>query len=87
MQKGSLGERVYIWRRRRGWNQQELADTAKVHRVQISKIERGRTERVEAETVKRLAQALGVKTDYLLGLIGEEDAEADYSKTLVEASV
>jgi transcriptional regulator with XRE-family HTH domain len=85
MQKGSLGERVYIWRRRRGWNQQELADAAKVHRVQISKIERGRAERVEAETVKRLAQALGVKTDYLLGLVGEDDAEADYHLALADA--
>jgi transcriptional regulator with XRE-family HTH domain len=84
MHKGSLGERVHIWRRRLGWSQQELANAAKVHRVQISKIERGKAEHVEAETVKRLAQVLGVKTDYLLGLVGEEEAEADYHMQLVE---
>ena len=78
MRRGSLGERIYIWRRRRGMTQRELAALVGVNRVSLSRIERGETENIAADTLRKLAQALKVKTDYLHGLIDEEDAEADY---------
>ena len=37
-----VGERILIARRRKGWNQKELAGKAGVTAVQISRIERGR---------------------------------------------
>jgi hypothetical protein len=40
---------------------------------------------LEASTVRNLAQALGVKTDYLLGLVGEEEAGANYRLVLSQA--
>ena len=74
----TLGERVCMWRKRRKMTQRELASKIDMNPISLSKIERGVVKSVEAETVKRLAQALGVKTDYLLDLIGEDEAEAEY---------
>lgn len=74
----TLGERVLVWRKRRKMTQKELASAISLHPISLSKIERGVVEKVEADTIKRLAQALRVKTDYLLGLVRDEEAEADY---------
>jgi hypothetical protein len=40
---------------------------------------------LEASSVRKLAQALSVKTDSLLGLVGEEEAEAHYHLARAEA--
>jgi transcriptional regulator with XRE-family HTH domain len=61
--------------------QKKLASEIALHPISLSKIERGVVEKVEAETIKRLAQALRVKTDYLLGLVPDEEAEADYLRS------
>jgi DNA-binding XRE family transcriptional regulator len=74
----TLGERVVMWRKRRKMTQKDLATKARLNPISLSKIERGVSTDLDASTVCRLAQALNVKTDYLFGLIGEEDAEADY---------
>ncbi len=56
-----------------------------INPISLSKIERGVVTELEASTLRKLAQALGVKTDYLLGLIGEEDAKASYTLTTVKS--
>ena len=81
----TLGERVLLWRKRRRLTQKELAARINLNPISLSKIERGVVQELEASTVRKLAQALGVKTDYLLGLVGEEEAEANYRLVLSEA--
>jgi transcriptional regulator with XRE-family HTH domain len=71
----TLGERVVMWRKRRKMTQKELAAQIPLHPMTLSKIERGEVKKVRADTLKRLAQVLRVKADYLLGLVREEDAE------------
>jgi transcriptional regulator with XRE-family HTH domain len=81
----TLGERVLLWRKRRKLTQRQLAARISLHPISLSKIERGVVQELEASTVRKLAQALSVKTDYLLGLVGEEEAEAPYHLARAEA--
>ncbi len=61
-------ERARAWR---GWTQTELARRAGVHQVQINKLINGKRPRVQGDTIRKLAIALGVSGDYLLGLSNE----------------
>jgi transcriptional regulator with XRE-family HTH domain len=61
-------ERLLLARRRKGWTQQELAQRAGVNYVTISRIESGEAKQVYVETVMRLAKALDMSTDALLGM-------------------
>src|SRR5262245_59196338 len=63
-----LGERVHALRRRHGQTLRDLGAQAEVNYVTLSKIERGKMPQVSANIVARLAVALGVSADYLLGL-------------------
>jgi transcriptional regulator with XRE-family HTH domain len=67
-----LAERLRVARARKGWSQTVLAQRALLHSVQISKLERGVTKEITGSTLLALAQALGVTTDYLLGLSEKE---------------
>jgi transcriptional regulator with XRE-family HTH domain len=64
----AVGERVLLLRRRRGLSQHALAAKAGVDVMTISRLERGDKKRLEIKSLARLAQALGVTTDHLLGL-------------------
>lgn len=63
-----VSERVSRARHRLGWSQARLAGEAGVSRSHISMIEAGHLPGVTADTVRKLAQALGVTCDWLLGL-------------------
>jgi DNA-binding XRE family transcriptional regulator len=54
-----------VYRGLRGWTQAELGQRANVNRVQITDIEAGR-KTGSIETVRKLAQALGVTMDDLM---------------------
>jgi repressor LexA len=60
-----IGKRIAALRRERGFNQEELAEMAMVHRVTLAKYETGAIE-PGAFAVSRIADALGVTTDELL---------------------
>jgi len=64
----ALGERVLIRRRRLDLSQHALAAKAGVDVMTISRLERGDKKRLEIEPLARLARALDVTTDYLLGM-------------------
>jgi len=64
----ALGERVLVLRRRLELSQQALARQAEVDVMTISRLERGMKKRLEILPLARLAQALGVTTDHLLGV-------------------
>jgi transcriptional regulator with XRE-family HTH domain len=69
-----VGERLHALRRRRGQTLRELGAQAEVNYVTLSKIERGKMPQVSADIVARVAVALAVSTDYLLGLADDPQA-------------
>lgn len=64
----NLAQNVVAYRDLRGWSQSELAKRSKVRRGHISQIENMHTY-ASCLTLLRLASALGVSTDMLLGRV------------------
>ncbi len=72
-----MGERIRDARTAAGMTQEQLAAAAGLKQFHISRIERGDIKDVLGDTLARLAKALNVSADYLLGLTEEEsDREA-----------
>ena len=68
MEEYVVAERVRLAREWRGWSQKELARRAEIHPVVLNRLEKKHKTGVRAETIRRLAMALGVSADYLLGI-------------------
>ena len=66
--KVPLASRLRQVRRAKDHTQQQLGALAKINYTTISRIESGEAKQVYADTVRDLAKALEVSTDYLLGL-------------------
>ena len=64
----TLGERLIAARESQGWTQEEAALRAQLPRQAISRLERGERTHVRSHVLGRLAIALQVSADYLLGL-------------------
>lgn len=62
----SVGARIRLTRKIRGWSQQALAEAVGVSFQQVQKYERG-TNRVSASMLVRIAAALGVSVAELFG--------------------
>ena len=71
----SFPERLRQTRFRRGLSQGELADRAKIPGSAVSHFESG-TRKPSFDNLKRVADALEVTADYLLGRVDEETAFA-----------
>ena len=71
-----LGRRIAAGRVLADLTQQALADRAEIPQSALARIERGRRPQLSVGTLYAIAQALGVSTDYLLGLKEEEDEPA-----------
>ena len=69
---GRFGERIHTLRRRQDLTLRALGEMADVSYVTVSKVERGKMPQVSVDIVLRLANALGVSIDYLLGRKEEE---------------
>jgi transcriptional regulator with XRE-family HTH domain len=80
-----LGERLHALRRRHGQTLRELGTQAEVNYVTLSKIERGKMPQVSADIVVRLAVALGVSADYLLGVPEAAQAAPTATKPSLDA--
>lgn len=63
-------ERLKSARELRGWNQSELGERAKMPSSSIAHFETG-SRKPSFDTLRRLANALEVTTDYLLGRVDE----------------
>lgn len=68
------GEKIRELRKERGLNQDQLAELASLNRVTIAKYESGRVE-PGAHALSRIADALEVSTDVLLGRTEEPEHE------------
>lgn len=62
-----LGKNLKNIRRKKGWSQQKLAEVAQLSYVTIAKIEQERAKEPTIHSVVKLADALGVSVDELLG--------------------
>jgi transcriptional regulator with XRE-family HTH domain len=63
----TLGERIAALRGHRGWSQRELARRSGVRQSLLSELERGMKTDTTGRTLVKLARALSVSTDTLLG--------------------
>lgn len=80
----SIGQHVYLARRRLGWTQQALSDNCGIARANIARLELGR-HAPEMETLRRVAEALQVSLSWILEAPGRaDDAE---NRTLAEAAI
>ena len=70
-----IGNRIAEIRRKRGLNQDELAELSTLSRISIARYETGKFE-PGAKALARIADALEVSTDVLLGR-SEEESEKD----------
>jgi len=77
-----VGERVRLHRKAQRLSQEKLAELSDVHPTYISNIERGKVS-ASAYSFHRLAQALGIKLDDLLGFMAMGD-NLDLENDLVE---
>ena len=63
----TLGEKLKALRRARGWTQRELGQRAHVRQALISDLERTKQLDTKSQILRRLADALGVALEELLG--------------------
>jgi transcriptional regulator with XRE-family HTH domain len=63
----ALAARLRVLRHFRGWTQGQLGQEAGVSRQYVSGLEKGKRPRPRGETLERLATALGVDVEQLLG--------------------
>jgi transcriptional regulator with XRE-family HTH domain len=63
----TLAQRVRDCRYAKGWGPDELASRAAISRTALYQIESGKTEQPRAGTLRRIAEALSVPTESLLG--------------------
>ena len=68
-------ERVRIRRLKKRMSQKALGNALGQDQAYVSRLEQGKLGNVTVETLARLADALGVTTDYLLGRTEEPDAD------------
>lgn len=70
----SLAQRVREYRYSKGWGPDELASRAEISRTALYQIESGKTELPRAGTLRRIAVALDVPMEDLLGNGSEPEA-------------
>lgn len=78
----NIGPRVEEARQHAGMTKAALAHRAHMRWAQLHKIITGQRLQVSADTVKRLAQALGCTADFLLGMDTPDDAEGRHDSRI-----
>lgn len=79
---GGFAQRLRQIRRQKNLSQADLAELVDVHSTHITRYERGMS-RPSADTLKRLADALGVSGDYLLNGLSAITTETPIEDTEV----
>jgi len=75
----TIGERVALLRKQKGWSQTDLAKSVGASREAIGKYERGEAS-PSVETAKKIADALDVTLDYLV----DESSAPSFDKKTVQ---
>lgn len=76
-----IGNRIAEIRRERGLSQDELAELSRLSRISIARYETGKIE-PGAKALGRIAEALDISSDVLLGRIDEEEMKEDIKKRI-----
>ena len=71
----TFGERLASKRHEKGWSQRELARQAGVSHTIVADVEKGARQAISTDAAKKLARALGVSVDYLIGTFEDEEEE------------
>ena len=71
----AIGDRVLEQRRKRGMTQAQLAKEAGISQGLIARIETHKVKDPASSVVRRLATALGVTADYLVGMYDDDTAD------------
>ena len=80
-----MGQRIKRLRDRKGLSLRQLSALASVERGLLSRIERGQRPQVSVPVAMRLARALGVSLDYLVGMYADDEA-AEHAQVVEEGS-
>lgn len=72
-----ISTRIRQLRYSKGWGPDDLASRASISRTALYQIESGRTELPRAATLRRIARALGVTPENLLGEDGPQEHEPE----------
>ena len=81
----TVGERIHIMRRRRGWTSKDLAKAVGTGRTTISRLKNNSKPQVSFDVLFRIADVLGVSLDYLAGRKDEESVVVPAADALVGA--
>jgi transcriptional regulator with XRE-family HTH domain len=83
----TLGERILVLRRRLKLSQSMLGRAAGLDTNTVARVERGEIKDLSGTTIVRVAKALQVSTDVLLGVVDmdEDDEEAPRRRVAVGA--
>jgi len=81
----SFGQRVRRRRERLGFTQEDLAQKTGIQQTLISRIERGANQNPHGDVLKRLALALHVSIDWLMGMY-DDDPHDQASSLVLSAS-
>jgi len=79
-----IGERVQQRRQHLRWTQEDLARESGVPQATISRIEKGQRRNPGADVIRRLARALGVTADWLIGMYEEEQDEDEPAQAVAD---
>ena len=75
-----VGERIRDFRKQAGLNQDQLAELSSLNRVTVAKYESGKVE-PGAKALSRIADALEISVDVLLGRNEDEPSPADQDES------
>jgi transcriptional regulator with XRE-family HTH domain len=73
----TLGERILILRRRLKMSQTDLAKACNLDKNTIARLEQGRVRDLSGDAIVRVARALQVSTDVVLGVVPLDDTESE----------
>ena len=71
----TFGERLAAKRQEKRWSQRALARYAGVSHTIIADLEKGMRRSISTDAAKKLARALGVSVDYLIGTFEDDEEE------------
>lgn len=82
MSISELGKNIKLFREKKGWNLKKLIDEAEVGYATIHDIENGKKQNINSTTLEKIAAALDVSPNELLGIDIIEHTVSDMLETL-----
>lgn len=77
-----LGKNIKLFREKKGWNLKKLIDEADVGYATIHDIENGKKQNINSTTLEKIASALDISPNELLGIDITEHTVSDMFETI-----